>query len=122
MDQTSKERWSNVRTYDEALEANVSYLLGDEIRTTPYHGPLEDKTLVPGLVRLNKLRLLTYMSQPFEQINGEHYDGECYDHWQKPFVSFFMADEDNPLRLLQKLKEHADICSLCDKGKSIPSS
>lgn len=101
-------RWKNAQTFCELLNLNKEFLSGMS-HVTPYHvGPIDPETipLVPGLLKLHKLRIFTVSSQPFEQTDGDHNGEEYYDHWQKPFLELVMAGNDQPVKLFKKLREY----------------
>lgn len=104
-------QWNCSTGFTALLELNSKYLRG-EIASSPYHyGPIEEEThsLVPSLLKLHERQLFTWSSQPYLRERRRGDGGKFYDQWQRPFISFIMAEKDNPQRLFQELNRRRDI-------------
>lgn len=103
--------WSNSTDFTDLLELNKKFLRG-EISSSPYHyGPIEEEThsLVPSLLKLHERRIFTWGIQPYLRKRKRGDEGKLYDAWQRPCISFIVAEENNPPRLFQDLKRKRDI-------------
>jgi hypothetical protein len=105
------QHWNNSTGFTALLELNKKFLRG-EISSSPYHyGPIEEEThsLVPSLLKLHERQIFTWSSQPYLRERKRGDSGKFYDHWQRPFISFIVAEKNNPRRLFQELKRNRDI-------------
>ena len=105
------QRWNHYTDFTALLELNKEFLQG-EISSSPYHdGPIKEEThsLVPSLLKLHERQIFTWCSQPYlrERKRGE--GRKFYDHRQRPFISFIVAEKNNPRRLLQQLRRKKNI-------------
>ncbi|KAJ5144271.1 hypothetical protein N7476_004833 [Penicillium atrosanguineum] len=105
------QQWNQSTGFTALLELNKKFLRG-EISSSPYHyGPIEEETrsLVPSLLKLHERRILTWSSQPYLRERKRGDERKFYDHWQRPFISFVVAEKDNPRKLFQELEKKRDI-------------
>ncbi|KAJ5198735.1 uncharacterized protein N7498_007852 [Penicillium cinerascens] len=105
------QHWNNSTSFTALLKLNKKFLRG-EILSSPYHyGPIEEETLslVPALLKLHDRQIFTWSSQPYLRERNRGDNGKFYDHWQRPFISFIVAEKNNPRKLFQELKRKRDI-------------
>ncbi|KAJ5704384.1 hypothetical protein N7536_000073 [Penicillium majusculum] len=105
------QKWNNSTGFTALLELNKKFLRGS-ITSSPYHyGPIEEETLslVPSLLKLHEWQIFTWSSQPYLRERKRGDEGKLYDHWQRPFISFIVAEKNNPRRLFQELRRKKDI-------------
>lgn len=103
--------WNTSGNFTDLLESNKKFLRGD-ISSSPYHyGPIEAETrsLVPSLLKLHERQIFTWNSQPYLRKRTRGDGGKFYDAWQRPYLSFVVAEKNNPQRLFQELKRKRDI-------------
>lgn len=104
-------RWNNATEFPAPVELNKEFLLGQSF-STPYHyGPIEEEAhiLVPSLLELHERQIFTWACQPYSRTRMRGDGGKFYDHRQRPFVSFLVAEKNNPLGLFDELKGNKNI-------------
>ena len=105
------QHWNQSTDFTALLDLNKKFLQG-KIFSSPYHyGPIEEEThsVVPSLLKLHERQIFTWSSQPYLRERNRGDDGKFYDHWQRPFISFIVAEKNNPRRLFQELKRKREI-------------
>lgn len=103
--------WNNSDKFSGLIKSNKKFLKG-EISSSPYHyGPIEAETrsLVPSLLKLHERQIFTWNSQPYLRERTRREGGSFYDSWQRPYLSFVVAEKNNPQRLFKELKRNKDI-------------
>lgn len=105
------EVWNRVISYGDLLNLNISYLTG-RINNTPWHDCnicSETYTILPELIKINKLGLLTTDSQPGTCIYGgfSGHDHLRYDEEQRGYIECFVYKSiiDRLVRALLKTGE-----------------
>jgi hypothetical protein len=59
-------------------------------------------------LKLHERQIFTWSSQLYLRERKRGDGGKFYDHWQRPFISFIVAEKNNPRRLFQELKRKRD--------------
>lgn len=97
----------NVETFSNLLKLNEDCL--KQHTESTYLPVVAPKELVPGLLKLQKLRMLTVYFQRFEVTKPWWHGDKIISTRLRPYICFLIADEDKPLKLVNRLKERSDI-------------